>query len=69
MSIFNKVKDKAAELARNNGQRIDQTVDKTAEAINRRTQGKHANKVQGFATKAKDAADNLGKQPPSQHRP
>ncbi|MBW3611759.1 MAG: antitoxin [Actinobacteria bacterium] len=64
MSIFDKVKDKASELARNNGERIGQTVDKTAEAINRRTQGKHADKVHDFAAKAKDAADNLGKQPP-----
>ena len=64
MSIFDKVKVKASELARNNGQRIDQTVDRTADLINRRTQGKHADKVHGFAAKAKDAADNLGKQPP-----
>ncbi len=66
MGIFDKVKGKATELARNNGARIDQTVDRTAEAINRRTQGKHADKVQGFATKAKGAADNLRKQPPGQ---
>lgn len=64
MSIFDKVKVKASELARNNGERIDQTVDKTAELVNRRTQGKHADKVQGFAAKAKGAADHLGKQSP-----
>ncbi|MDQ3304952.1 MAG: antitoxin [Actinomycetota bacterium] len=64
MSIFDKVRDKASELARNNGERIDQTVDKAADLINRRTEGKHADKVQGFADKAKGAADHLGQQPP-----
>ncbi len=68
MNILDKVRDKASELARNNGERIDQTVDKTAELFNRRTQGKHADKVQGLAAKAKGAADNLGKQPPTQPR-
>ncbi len=64
MSILDKMRNKASELARNNGERIDQTVDKAAGMINRRTEGKHADKVQGYATKAKNAADHLGQQPP-----
>ncbi len=64
MGIFDKVRDKASELARTKGARIDQTVDRTAEVINRRTQGKHAGKVQSYAERAKEGAERLGRRPP-----
>lgn len=64
MGYLDKIKDKAAEVARTRGETIGATVDKTAAAINRRTGGKHADKVSKFADQAKRKVDELGDEPP-----
>ena len=64
MGYLDKIKDKAAEVARTRGDSIGATVDKTAAAVNRRTGGKHADKVSKFAEQAKRKVDELGEEPP-----
>ena len=64
MGYLEKIKDKAAEVARTRGETIGATVDKTAAVINRRTGGKHADKVSKFAQQAKRKVDELGDEPP-----
>jgi hypothetical protein len=63
MGILDKIKDKAADLARTHDEKIDSTVDRAAEVFNRKTSGKHAGKVQGLAERAKSAVDDLGRAP------
>lgn len=60
MGYFDKMRDKAAEVARTRGEWIGDTVDKTAAGINRRTGGKHADKVSKYAQQAKRKVNELG---------
>lgn len=60
MGYLDRIKDKAAVLAKTRGESIGATVDKTAAVINRRTGGKHADKVSKFADQAKRKVDELG---------
>lgn len=69
MSIFDKVKDKVSEVAQTHGDKVGQALDKGAEAVNRRTQGKHAGKVQDLTGRAKRAIEDLGEQPPGPAHP
>lgn len=64
MGILEKIKGKAADLARTHDEKIDSTVDRAAEVFNRRTSGKHAGKVQGLAERAKGVVDDLGREAP-----
>lgn len=66
MSIFDKVKGKVTEVAHTHGDKVGQALDKGADAVNRRTQGKHAEKVHDLAGRAKKAIEDLGEQPPGQ---
>jgi hypothetical protein len=66
MSIFDKVKGKAADLARDHGEKVAKGVDKAADAANRRTGGQHADKIRDGAERAKRAVDDLGNQPPDE---
>jgi hypothetical protein len=66
MSIFDKVKGKAADLARDHGEKVAKGVDKAADAANRRTGGQHADKIRDGAERAKRAVDDLGNQPPGE---
>lgn len=66
MSIFDKVKGKAADLARDHGEKVAKGVDKAADAANRRTGGQHADKIRDGAERAKRALDDLGNQPPGE---
>lgn len=66
MGYFDKIRARAAGLARDKGDSIGQTVDKAADAINRRTEGKHADKVSKFAQGAKRKVDELAEEPPEQ---
>jgi len=62
MGYFDKIKDRAAEVARTRGEWIGDTVDKTAAGINRRTGGKHADKVSKYAQQAKRKVNELGEE-------
>ncbi len=63
MSILDKMKDKAGELARTHGDKVVGGLDKAAEAVNRRTEGKHADKLANFAERAKGAVGDLAEGP------
>ncbi|MGA8850743.1 MAG: antitoxin [Aeromicrobium sp.] len=53
------IKDKAADLAASQGDKIDTGIDKAADLASKATQGKYDDKIGGAADKAKDAADKL----------
>ncbi|EFQ83800.1 hypothetical protein HMPREF0063_10516 [Aeromicrobium marinum DSM 15272] len=57
------LKDKAADLAREHGDKIDQGIDKAAGLADKATKGKHTDTIDSAAKKAKDAADQLGEEP------
>ncbi len=59
MSFLDKMKDKAGELARTHGDKLDRGLDKASHAINRRTDGKHAGKLADLAERAKGAVGGL----------
>jgi hypothetical protein len=63
MGYFDKMRDKATVVARTRGESIGTTVDKAAAAVNRRTGGKHADKVGKFAAQAKRKVDEFGEKP------
>lgn len=54
------LKDKAADLAASNGDKIDAGLEKAADLANKATKGKYEDKIDAAADKAKDAADKLG---------
>lgn len=54
------LKDKAADLAAKNGDKIDAGLDKAADMANKATKGKYEDKIDAATDKAKDAADKLG---------
>lgn len=68
MGYFDKIRDKAAVVARTRGESIGATVDKAATVINRRTGGKHTDKVSKFAEQAKRKVDEFGEKPPGDTR-
>ena len=53
------LKEKAAELAATQNDKIDQGIDKAAGLASKATKGKYDAKIDGAAGKAKDAADKL----------
>ena len=63
MGILDKMKDKAGELARTHGDKIDRGLDKATDAVNRRTEGKHAGKLADIAERAKGAVGGLAESP------
>lgn len=65
MGYLDKFKEKATGVARTRGESIGATVDKAATVINRRTGGKHADKVSRYAEQAKRKVDEFGQAPPS----
>ncbi|GGS16807.1 hypothetical protein GCM10010252_65220 [Streptomyces aureoverticillatus] len=52
-------KGKAADLAQQHGDKIDQGLDKAAKVVDRRTKGKYSDKIRTGTVKAKDAVDRL----------
>lgn len=56
MGLFDKFK----KTAKDNNAKVDQGIDKAADVINDKTDGKYADKVDTGAEKAKEALDNLG---------
>jgi hypothetical protein len=60
------LKERAADLAASQNDKIDKGIDKAADLASKATKGKYDEKIDGAANKAKDAADKLaedGKQP------
>lgn len=53
------LKEKAADLAASQNDKIDQGIDKAAGLASKATKGKYDAKIDGAAGKAKDAADKL----------
>jgi len=49
------LKDKAADLAKEHDDKIDQGIDKAADKIDDATEGKYTDKIDDAAQKAKDA--------------
>lgn len=55
MSIFDKVKN----ALKGKGEQIDSAIDKAADVVDDKTGGKHTDKIDKVAGKAKDAANKL----------
>lgn len=55
------LKDKAAHLAATQNDKIDAGIDKAADLASKATKGKYDDKIDGAATKAKEATDDLAK--------
>ena len=58
MSIMNKLKD----LVKGKGEQIDSAIDKAADFADDKTGGKHTDKIEGAANKAKDVVGKLDDQ-------
>ncbi|MFY0409820.1 antitoxin [Solicola sp. PLA-1-18] len=53
------LKAKAAELARQHGDKIDQGLDKAGDAVSRATKGKYDDKIDSATRKAKEGVDKI----------
>lgn len=53
------LKDKAADLAASQNDKIDQGIDKAADAVNKATGGKFEDKIDAAADKAQEGVDKL----------
>jgi hypothetical protein len=62
------LKGKAGGLAREHGGKIDQGIDRLAQEADKRTGGKHADKIRDASERAKDAVDGLAREDKSQKR-
>lgn len=58
MGIMDKLKD----LVKGKGEQIDSTIDKAADLADDKTGGKHTDKIEQAADKAKDVVDKLDDQ-------
>ena len=69
MGLFDKMKD----LAADNADKLDGVVDKVADVVDEKTDGKHGDKIDSAAEKAKDFLQDLdgkeGQEPPSRLTP
>ena len=54
-------KDKADDLARQHGDKIDQGLDKAGDTMDKKTGGKYGDKIDSGVEKAKGAVDDYGK--------
>ena len=59
MSFLDKAKDKLTKAVDQHGDKIAEGIDKAGKAVNDRTGGKHANKINQATGKARDALDSL----------
>ncbi|MGW1997172.1 Rv0909 family putative TA system antitoxin [Embleya sp. NPDC001921] len=60
MGVFDNIKAKAEGLLGQHGDKVDKGVDKAAEVADRKTGGKHTDKIQGASGKAKEALGKAG---------
>lgn len=56
---LNQAKDKAADLADQHGDKIDQGIGKAGDFVDKKTGGKHASKIDQAQARARQAADRL----------
>jgi len=54
-------KDKAGDPARQHGDKVDRGLDKTGDAIDKKTGGKYGDKIDSGVEKTKGAVDDYGK--------
>ena len=59
MSFLDKAKDKLTKAVDQHGDKIADGIDKAGKAVNDRTGGKHADKINQATGKARDALDSL----------
>ena len=57
---FGLAKDKAGDLARQHGDKVQSGIDKAAHVADSTTRGKYSDKISAGADKAKNAAQNFG---------
>ena len=57
--VFSSNKDKAQDLVGEHGDSMKDGVDKAADFVDDKTGGKHTDKIEGVAEKAKDGIDKL----------
>ncbi|MGW4299018.1 antitoxin [Streptomyces sp. NPDC004646] len=69
MGLFDNVKagldtakEKAADLAREHGDKVQDGIDKAAHLVDERTKGKYSDKIHTGTDKAKEAVERLGRQ-------
>jgi hypothetical protein len=60
---LDKLKDKAADLVDEHGDKIKDGIDKAADLADDKTGGQHTDKIGAVADKAKDLVDKLGSGP------
>ena len=60
---LDKLKDKAADLVDEHGDKIKDGIDKAAGMADDKTGGQHTDKIGAVADKAKDVVDKLGSGP------
>lgn len=68
MGFLDKAKAKATEAVNKHGDKINQGLDKAGNLADKRTQGRHSDKIANAKTKAAEAMDKLNKKdgpPPS----
>ena len=51
--------DKVSGLLKGKGKQVDDAIDKVADVVDDKTGGKHTDKIDSVAEKARDAADKL----------
>lgn len=61
MGFLDKLKGKATQAVDQHGHKIAEGIDKAAEAADRKTGGKHSDKIAKGRTQAKSALDKLDK--------
>lgn len=59
MSFLDKARGKLTDAVDQHGDKIARGIDKAAAEADKRTGGKHADKIRNASTKAKDALDKL----------
>lgn len=60
MGMFDKFKKKAADIAEEHGDKIEDGIDKAADFADEKTGGKYSDKIETGTEKAKDFIDDLG---------
>ena len=60
---LDKLKDKAADLVDEHGDKVKDGIDKLADLADDKTGGQHTDKIGAAADKAKDVVDKLGSGP------
>ena len=59
MSFLDKAKDKLTKAVDQHGEKIAEGIEKAGKAVNDKTGGKHAEKINKATGKARDALDSL----------